>query len=94
VFDAQWRSWGHFLGSASTSGKLGMLGMTLTFKIKKNLLFFFIAINTREKIVEITVLSFNLEKLTNKYFGSLKNMFYRFLKKKIFFQKNKKKVLN
>ena len=66
------------------------LGMTLTFKMKKNLLFFFITINTREKIVEITVLSFNLEKLTNKYFGSLKNMFYRFLKKKKFFSKKKK----
>ena len=67
------------------------LGMTLTFKMKKNLLFFFITINTREKIVEITVLSLNLEKLANKYFGSLKNMFRIFKKKKKFFSKIKKK---
>ncbi len=37
--------------------------MTLTFKMKKNLLLFFITINTREKMVEITVSSLNLEKL-------------------------------
>jgi hypothetical protein len=65
--------------------------MTLTFKMKKNILLFFITINTREKIVEITVLSLNLEKLANKYFGSLKNMFSRFKKKKKFFSKIKKK---
>ena len=36
-------------------------GNDLTFKMKKNILLFFITINTREKIVEITVLSLNLQ---------------------------------